>query len=116
MPDEIRIKHEHLVTLIAQTLASVGVPAPTRDIEAELMAEADLLGVPSHGIRMLPGLVRGIRDGKANPNPQIKILRERAATCLLDVDNGPGRFVSVQAMNHAIARAKSFGIGACVAM
>jgi len=115
MSDEIRIEHQKLIALIAQTLASVGVPAPNRDIEAELMAEADLLGVPSHGVRMLPLIVRSIRDGKANPNPQIRILRERAATCLLDGDNGLGRFVSVQAMNHAIARAKQFGIGACVA-
>jgi LDH2 family malate/lactate/ureidoglycolate dehydrogenase len=115
MPDEIRIKHEQLIATIAQTLAGVGVPSPIREIEAQVMAEADLLGVPSHGIRMLPGLVRGIRAGKTNPNPQIKILRERAATCLLDGDNGPGRFVSVQAMQHAVERAKRFGVGACVA-
>lgn len=115
MPDEIRIKHEKLVALITQTLASVGVPAPIRDVEAQVMAEADLFGVPSHGIRMLPILVRGIRDGKVNPNPQIKIVRERPATFLLDGDNGPGRYVSVQAMRRAVERAKQFGVGACVA-
>jgi LDH2 family malate/lactate/ureidoglycolate dehydrogenase len=115
MPDEIRIKHKNLIAIIAQTLASVGVPSPICDVEAQVMVEADLLGVPSHGIRMLPGLVRGIRAGKTNPNPQIKILRERAATCLLDGDNGPGRFVSVQAMQRAIESAKQFGVGACLA-
>ena len=115
MPDEIRIPHAKLIAIIAETLASVGVPSPIRDIEAELMAEADLLGVPSHGVRMLPLVVRGIREGRANPNPRITIVRERAATCLLDGDHGLGRFVSVQAMNHAIARARQFGVGACVA-
>lgn len=115
MSDEIRIPHDKLIAIIAQTLASVDVPSPIRDIEAELTAEADLLGVPSHGIRMLPLVVRAIREGRANPNPQIKILRERAATCLLDGDHGLGRYVSVQAMNHAITRAKQFGIGACSA-
>ncbi|MEW5719606.1 MAG: Ldh family oxidoreductase [Chloroflexota bacterium] len=115
MPDEIRIKYENLIALIAQTLADVGVPAPVREIESQVMADADLLGVPSHGVRMLPGLVRAIRAGKTNPEPQIKILRERAATCLLDGDNGPGRFVSAQAMQRAIVRAKQFGVGACVA-
>lgn len=114
MPDEIRIKHEKLIEIISQMLATVGVPESVRTVEAQVMAEADLLGVPSHGIRMLPGLVCGIREGKANPNPQIKIVRERAATCLLDGDNGPGRFVSVQAMQRAIERAKQFGVGACV--
>ena len=115
MPDEIRIKHKDLVALIAQTLASAGVPAPIREIEAQVMAEADLLGVPSHGVCMLPGLVRGIRAGKTNPNPQLKTIRERAATRLLDGDNGPGRYVSVQAMQRAVERAQQFGVSACLA-
>ena len=115
MPDNIRIRHDKLVALIRDTLASIDVPSNICDIEAEVMAEADLLGVPSHGVRMLPGLVQGIRDGRANPSPQIRIIRERAATCVIDGDNGPGRYLSVQAMQHAIARAKMFGIGTCLA-
>lgn len=115
MTDEIRIPHAKLVSIIRDTLSSLGVPSHICNIEAEVMAEADLLGVPSHGVRMLPGLVRGIREGRATANPQIKILRERAATVLLDGDNGPGRYVSVIAMQHAIDRAKNFGVGVCVA-
>ena len=95
MTDEIRIPHRKLESIIRDTLASIGVP--------------------SHGIRMLPGLMRGIREGRATANPQIKILRERAATILIDGDNGPGRYVSVQAMQHAIDRAKKFGVGVCIA-
>ena len=48
-------------------------------------------------------------------NPQIKIIRERPASCVLDGDNGPGRFISVQAMRQAIERAKRLGVGACLA-
>jgi LDH2 family malate/lactate/ureidoglycolate dehydrogenase len=104
-----------LVTLIAKTLADAGMSAPVCAVEAEVMAEADLCGVPSHGVRMLPALVQGIRDGRVTANPQLKITRERLATCVLDGDNGPGRFVSVQAMQHAIERAQRAGIGACLA-
>jgi len=115
MNDEIRVKYETLVQIIRQTLANVGVSAPICDIEAQVMAEADLLGVPSHGVRMLPGLVQAIREGRVTANPQLRILRERAATCLLDGDHGPGRFVSVQAMQRAVERAKQFGVGVCLA-
>jgi LDH2 family malate/lactate/ureidoglycolate dehydrogenase len=115
MAKEFRIQHAQLVGIIAKVLADAGVPAPVRAIEAEVMAEADLLGVPSHGVRMLPGLVRGIRDGRVTANPQIKILRERPAACVLDGDNGPGRFVSVEAMQQTVGRAQRFGIGACLA-
>lgn len=115
MSNEIRIPREKLVSIICDTLASVGVPLHICAVEAEVMAEADLLGVPSHGIRMLPLLMRGIREGRATANPQIKILRERTATILIDGDNGPGRYVSVQAMQYAVKRAKEFGIGVCIA-
>ena len=81
----------------------------------QVMAESDLLGVPSHGIRMLPGLVQAIRQGRANPNPTLQILRERAATCVLDGDNGPGRFVSTHAMQIAMDRAADNGVGVCLA-
>ena len=64
MTDEIRIPYEKLVTVISDALAAVGVPSPVRDIEAQVTAEADLLGVPSHGIRLLPILVRGLREGR----------------------------------------------------
>ncbi|HSY20049.1 MAG TPA: Ldh family oxidoreductase [Candidatus Acidoferrales bacterium] len=115
MPSEIKIPHAQLVALIAKALTDAGVPAPVCAVEAEVMAEADLCGVPSHGVRMLPALIEGIRDGRVTANPQLKIIRERLATCVLDGDNGPGRFVSVQAMQHAIERAQRAGIGACLA-
>jgi LDH2 family malate/lactate/ureidoglycolate dehydrogenase len=115
MPNQVRISHTQLIALIAQALADAGVPSPNRDIEAEVMAEADLLGVPSHGVRTLPLLIRALRDGRATRNPQIRIVRERPATCVLDSDNGTGRYVSVVAMQHAIERAKQFGAGVCAA-
>ncbi|HEX9076097.1 MAG TPA: Ldh family oxidoreductase [Anaerolineae bacterium] len=115
MPNEIRIQHKQLIAVISETLAGVRVPSPVRDVEAEVMAEADLLGVPSHGVRMLPGLVQGIREGRANPNPPLEILRERAAVCVLDGGNGPGRFVSTRAMQAAVDRAKGYGVGVCLA-
>jgi len=115
MPDEIRIPHENLVAAIERALSEVGVPMPICDIEAEIMAEADLLGVPSHGVRTLPMIVQALREGRATANPQIKIVRERFATCVLDGDNGTGRYVSVRAMQQAVERAKQFGVGVCAA-
>lgn len=111
----IRIDREALVNGIREVLAAEGVPYPIREVEAEVMAEADLAGVPSHGVRMLPGLVMALREGRAKRDPQLKLLRERASTCVLDGDNGPGRYTSVQAMKHAVEKAKTFGAGVCLA-
>jgi len=86
-----------------------------REIEADLMTEAELHGVPSHGMLMLPRLIAGLRDGRVRPAPDVRVVRDAAAVCLLDGDRGPGRYVGVQGMRAAIERAGRFGIGACLA-
>jgi LDH2 family malate/lactate/ureidoglycolate dehydrogenase len=111
----IRIRYGTLISMIRGALEAEGVPAPVRDIEAELMAEADLLGVPSHGVRGLPGLIKGLREGRAKANPRLQVMREHAAICILDGDNGPGRFVARRAMEYAMDRARRFGAGICLA-
>jgi LDH2 family malate/lactate/ureidoglycolate dehydrogenase len=115
MPAELRISHPKLVGVIRRTLDDVGVPPAISEIEAEIAAEADLLGVPSHGIKMLPGLLQAIQQGRVNPKPKLKIFERRVAACVLDGDHGPGRYVSTEAMRNAVERAKIAGVGACVA-
>jgi LDH2 family malate/lactate/ureidoglycolate dehydrogenase len=116
MKTETRIRHGALVDAIHQVLFREGVTESIGRVEADLMAEADLQGVPSHGVRMLPGLVETIRDGRCKANPQLVITRERGATCVLDCDHGTGRFTAVQAMSHAVDRAGKFGAGVCLAL
>jgi LDH2 family malate/lactate/ureidoglycolate dehydrogenase len=65
---------------------------------------------------MLPGLVQGIRDGRIRPDPELKLIKDRAAICVLDGGFGPGRFVSMEAMRQAIDRSRNYGLGACLAL
>ena len=97
----IRVRYDALVAAIEEALAAEGVPEHVRHVEAELMAEADLMGVASHGVRMLPLVVTAIRDGRANPDPQLRLVRDYEAICVLDGDRGLGRFVSVRGMEQA---------------
>jgi LDH2 family malate/lactate/ureidoglycolate dehydrogenase len=99
---------------IGNALSREGVPPHVREIEAALMTEAELHGVPSHGLLMLPRLIAGLREGRATPDPQVRLVRDLAATCVLDGDRGPGRYIGVQGMRTAMQRAARFGIGACL--
>jgi LDH2 family malate/lactate/ureidoglycolate dehydrogenase len=109
------IPYPALRSAIANALLNAGVPDAIAQTEAQLMSEADLMGTPSHGIRMLPRLLQAISKSSVNPSPNLRLIRDFAATCVLEGDRGPGRYVSLQAMNHAIQRARKFGIGACLA-
>lgn len=113
--NELRIEYNVLASAVAERLARVGMPDPARTVEAQVMVEADLLGVPSHGVRMLPGLIEAIENGHVNPTPRLALVRDHAAICTVDGDRGPGRTISVHAMKLAVERAKRFGVGTCVA-
>src|ERR1700759_235430 len=86
----LRIPYVELCARLQRALEDVGVVPDMARIEAEVMAEADLHGVPSHGVRMLPNLLAALRNGRANPRPAIRLLREYGAICVMDGDNGPG--------------------------
>lgn len=111
-----RFAYPALSQQVSQALERAGVEAQLAVQEAQIMAEADLLEVPSHGVRMLPALLQALLDGRVKTRPQIRKLREFGATSLLDGDNGPGRTLSAQAMDDAVERARQFGIGACLAL
>ncbi|MFH0780458.1 MAG: Ldh family oxidoreductase [Pseudomonadota bacterium] len=114
--DEMRIPYVGLCKGVAGALTALAVSAEMAELEVKAMAEADLQGVPSHGVRMLPGLLQAIRDGRVKADPNIRLIREFGATCLLDGDNGPGRTVACRAMDLAVLRAKQFGTGVCLAI
>lgn len=115
MTDSLRVPYEILCQRLAQRLHEAGIPQQQAMHEAIIMAEADLQEVPSHGVRMLPGLLAALADGRVKTAPIFSIERELGAICVLNCDNGPGRYAAQQAMEHAKHRARDFGVGVCLA-
>lgn len=115
MSEFVRIPYEKLCALVANKLRGAGVPEQQALAEATIMAEADLLETPSHGVRMLPGLLTALAEHRVTPMPKINITRNLGAICILDCDNGPGRYASATAMQAAVDRAREFGVGVCLA-
>ncbi|PUA29601.1 MAG: hypothetical protein B0W54_03195 [Cellvibrio sp. 79] len=115
MSDTTVVPHDVLVKKIYDRLILAGIAQDQALIEAEIMSEADLLGVPSHGVRMLPPLLKAIDEGRVTKNPQFANVRQFGAIAVLDCNNGPGRYASQKAMQHATTLAQEFGVGVCLA-
>lgn len=111
----MRIDYQLLKEKVTSRLVAAGITQSRAEIEAEIMVDSDLLGVASHGVRMLPGLLKAIETGRVNPQPEIKSLRHFGAISVVDFDRSPGRYASQNAMNTAIAHAQNFGVGVCLA-
>lgn len=78
---------------------------------AEIHVQQEMRGVTTHGLRHVPLVLEGLTKGRMNPRPAHTILHDRAATIVLDGDNGPGALGSMAAMDQAITKAMQFGVG-----
>jgi LDH2 family malate/lactate/ureidoglycolate dehydrogenase len=95
-------------------LLAWGMPDENADKTAEILAWADLHGVDSHGMSMIPGYDRLRRDGRANMQARPRILRETPISALVDGDGGLGHVPAHFAMGVAIAKARAAGMAIAV--
>jgi LDH2 family malate/lactate/ureidoglycolate dehydrogenase len=91
-------------------LAAWGMPEDNAETTADVLSWADLHGVDSHGMSMIPGYDRLRRAGRANMQAQPRIIKETAVSALVDGDGGLGHVPARFAMQVAIDKAKASGI------
>jgi len=89
----------------------IGCPEPQAQLATEVLLQADLRGIDSHGIARLSGYVRLWEAARVNPNPDIKIVHETPSTAVVDGDSGLGLVVAPKAMAIAIEKARIAGTG-----
>ena len=109
---DILVSAEKLRQLAVRAFLKVGVPEDDARIAAGMLVHTDLRGIESHGVAHLASFyVGGIRRGQINPRPDIGIVRESAATAVIDGDRGLGFVVAHRAMSEAMRRAEATGAG-----
>ena len=91
-------------------LLAWGMPEENAEPTADILSWADLHGVDSHGMSMLPGYDRLRRAGRANMQARPRIVRETPVSALVDGDGGLGHVPARFAMQLAIDKAKAFGM------
>jgi len=96
---------------IEAVLRAWGMPAANAAETADLMFWADLHGIDSHGISMLTEYDAWRRKGRVKMACTPRVLRETAASALIDGDGGLGHVPAAFAMRTAIAKARAGGIG-----
>jgi L-2-hydroxycarboxylate dehydrogenase (NAD+) len=109
-----RIDPEKLTRFVQAAFEKLGVPKDDAQIAAETLVAADLRGVDTHGvIRFSPHAwyVKWLSEGSMTAKPNIRAISETPSTALLDGDRGMGMVIGHRAMELAIDKAKSCGIG-----
>src|SRR5882672_11645317 len=91
-------------------LLAWGMSEDNAESTADILSWADLHGVDSHGISMLPGYDRLRRSGRANMTARPRIIKETPVSALVDGDGGLGHVAGRFAMQVAIDKAKQIGM------
>lgn len=112
MEEKTYISWELAGGFMAAAFEKLGVPHDDALICADVLLESERRGIESHGCnRFKPIYVDRIIEGVQKPVTEFEILRETATTAVVDGHDGMGMVISCRAMQMAIDKAKSCGMG-----
>ena len=90
----IRVRQENMRAAVEDIFVKMRMPAKDAALAADVLMYADIRGVESHGVsNMMRAYVTGFQEGRINPTPDWKIVREALAVCTIDSDQGHGLVV-----------------------
>ena len=112
--ESVCVSQVGLHNFVRDLFVSLGARKDRAEIVADVLVTADLWGVRSHGVEynIRDIYVPGILAGTINPDPNLSIVHEDAATATLDGDHGLGHIVGHEAMMVAITKAAGNGVSA----
>lgn len=97
---------------VTQIFVRAGVaPDAARMASADLVA-ADVEGVASHGVMLVPMYVERLKAGSVSTAARGRIVSDRDAAIVIDAENVLGQLTARQAVDLAAERAKKFGLAA----
>ena len=105
------VRADALSDFCVQVFRELGVPEEDARITADVLVQANLRGIDSHGVARLARYVNGLKDGVMLAQPEEKVVSETATTALIDAGAGLGQPVSHRAMSMAIEKAEKYGTG-----
>ena len=77
----------------------------------DVLLTADLYGIESHGMQRMVRYHKGIEKGTIHPQAKPEVVFETPISAVIDGHNGMGQLISHFAMEKAIEKAKTTGVG-----
>ena len=98
-----------LVTFARALLEKSGLDADKAQTVAEILVEGDLLGHHTHGLQLLPGYLADLEKGGMTKVGEPRVIADFPAAVTWDGLRLPGPWLTVRAIDLAMARAKING-------
>lgn len=105
-----RLAVAELEALVTRALEKAGASASMARATSAALVAADAEGLGTHGVSRVALYCEHLRSGRADGHAQPRIVRERAATCLIDAGGGLAYEAAALAVDEAARRAREFGV------
>jgi LDH2 family malate/lactate/ureidoglycolate dehydrogenase len=108
----VAVDAQRLISAVGDILTVVGIAAADARLVAADLVAADLEGIPSHGVMLLPMYVERIEEGSVSRASAGAVVSDRGAAIVIDAGNALGQLTSRQALKLAVERARQIGLAA----
>ena len=100
-----------MTDFVTSLLQAAGMSADDARLGAGAFVLQEMRGVTTHGLRRVQGIVDQLLIGMLDAKADCEVVSDSGATVLLDGNNALGIVACMAAMDRAIAKARTFGIG-----
>ncbi len=109
-----RYSADALTAFAAALLSKTGLDADKAATVASILVEGDLLGRTTHGLQQLGGYLKELEAGKMAKTGGPRVLADYPAALSWDGMRLPGPWLTVQGIDRALERAKTYGTATVV--
>ena len=108
----VAVDAQRLISAVGDILTAVGIAAADARLVAADLVAADLEGIASHGVMLLPMYVERIDKGSVSRASAGQVVSDRGGAIVIDAGNALGQLTSRQAVRLAVERAREIGLAA----
>lgn len=108
------IQQDKISSFSNQCFTKLGMPKEEAEVITNVLLEADLREIHSHGFMRLPIYIERIQKGLIREKAEISYEKNSGTMALLDGNYSAGQVAAYQAMEASIKKAEQSGIGLAV--
>jgi LDH2 family malate/lactate/ureidoglycolate dehydrogenase len=110
----VAVDAQRLASAVADVFKAVGIGAEDAQVVAGDLVAADLEGIASHGVMLLPMYVERIVKGSVSARSGGEVVSDRGGAIVIDAGHALGQLTARQAVGLVVARAREIGIAVAV--
>jgi LDH2 family malate/lactate/ureidoglycolate dehydrogenase len=108
---ELAIPLERGAAVAQGCFEGLGIRVEDARAVADVLLDANLHGVPSHGFQRVPIYMQRVHTGLARGTEDLAVVAEAGALCRIDAAYALGPAAGVKALEHALTLARQLGVG-----